>query len=214
MFLGVWIAAAWILAPVLAALVRGRPFAVNPTIPVLAVGFVIGTIVAVRRSPSLHRTIAAVPVATLHVLQSWRVLGVVFIVLMVQGQLPAHFALPAGWGDIFVGVTAPLVALLLVRGGRGARTTAVLWNAFGLFDLVVAVGMGTGTLAPLVLGTRVPPAAAMGMHPMILVPAFAVPASGIVHVLALARLRRAPRRIRQGDDAPAAIGSGRREAAG
>jgi hypothetical protein len=36
---------------------------------------------------------------------------------------------------------------------------------------------------------HVPPAAAMGALPMILVPAFAVPASLLIHVLALARLR-------------------------
>lgn len=37
---------------------------------------------------------------------------------------------------------------------------------------------------------RVPPAAAMGVFPMILVPAFAVPLSVLLHLTALARLRR------------------------
>jgi hypothetical protein len=64
---------------------------------------------------------------------------------------------------------------------------------FGLVDLVVAVGMGTGLLAPILmpeLGSPVPPAAAMGAFPMILVPTFAVPVSTLVHVLSLRRLYR------------------------
>ena len=87
----------------------------------------------------------------------------------------------------------PLVALAVARRSRGSRALAVSWNVVGLIDLVVAVGMGTGLLAPLLapeLGTRVPPAAVMGVFPMILVPTFAVPVSVLLHLLALARVRR------------------------
>ena len=66
------------------------------------------------------------------------------------------------------------------------------WNVVGLLDLFVAVGMGTGILAPILvpgLGPRVPPAAAMGVCPMILVPIYAVPLSVILHVIVLGRLR-------------------------
>jgi hypothetical protein len=65
--------------------------------------------------------------------------------------------------------------------------------ALGVLDLIVAAGTGTGLLAPLVapeLGPRVPPAPAMGVLPMFLVPAFAVPMSLLLHVLALGRLLR------------------------
>jgi hypothetical protein len=68
----------------------------------------------------------------------------------------------------------------------------IAWNVLGLLDLVVAVGMGSGFLAPLLtpeLGP-VPPAAAMGAFPLILVPTFAVPVSVLLHLLALARLLR------------------------
>ena len=40
-------------------------------------------------------------------LHLWRFLGVLFLALMVQGQLPALFALPAGIGDILVAAAAP-----------------------------------------------------------------------------------------------------------
>ena len=83
-------------------------------------------------------------------------------------------------------------SLALARGVRGARPAGIAWNVLGLLDLVVAVGMGTALLAPLLapeLG-RVPPVPAMGVFPLILVPAFAVPVSVLLHVLALARLLR------------------------
>jgi hypothetical protein len=129
-----------------------------------------------------------------HLLQVWRILGVLFIALMVRGELPAHFALPAGWGDIFIGLTAPWVAYALARQARGARALAVSWNAFGMLDLVVAVGTGTGVLVSLLTpGPRVPAAAAMGMFPLFLVPAFAVPMSGLFHVFAFSALRREAR---------------------
>jgi hypothetical protein len=97
-----------------------------------------------------------------------------------------------------IGLLAPIVAWALARRAGGARSLAVAWNVAGLLDLCVAVGMGTGVLATAVLphsGERVPPAAAMGVFPMILVPAFAVPLSVLLHVWALARLRGEGRRV-------------------
>src|SRR5690349_11561570 len=47
---------------------------------------------------------------TLTLLHTWRVLGITFVALAAAGRLPAAFALPAGWGDFAIGVTAPLIA--------------------------------------------------------------------------------------------------------
>ncbi|HXV12654.1 MAG TPA: hypothetical protein VEC56_00480 [Candidatus Krumholzibacteria bacterium] len=203
-FFGVWLAAVMLLAPTSSPPASVDSFAIAPLIPLAAVGSLAVALVAVARSASLRRVLLSVPLATLNALQVWRVVGILFVILLAQGVLPAHFALPAGWGDVAVGVTAPWVALALSRGVRGSAAIAIGWNVFGLLDLVVAVGMGTGLLAPVLvpeLGPRVPPAAAMGMLPMILVPTFAVPASVMVHVLALHRLRR------DAQSAPAARGA-------
>ena len=45
-----------------------------------------------------------------------RVVGVLFLIAMEQDHLPAAFALPAGLGDIAIGLAAPFVALQLARG--------------------------------------------------------------------------------------------------
>ena len=71
----------------------------------------------------------------------WRLVGIVFLVLMVRGEAPALWALPAGIGDILIAITAPWIArhVETPRGGR----RAVIWNLLGMADLIVAVGLGT-----------------------------------------------------------------------
>lgn len=195
-FIGVWFLAALALAPAPGSVLRQDPFSVTPLIPLFALVPVGAAGVTFWRSPTFRRALDAASVPAIIGLQVYRTVGVTFLVLLALGEVPAHFALPAGWGDIAVGVAAPWVALALARGSQGARFAAVAWNAVGLLDLVVAVGMGTGVLAPLVmpeLGSRVPPAAVMGVFPTFLVPAFTVPISVMLHVAAFRLLLRRAR---------------------
>jgi hypothetical protein len=198
-FLGVWLGAALLFAPPPASVQGLSPFALAPQIPLFAAASFVTVAIALWRSASLRHALSAGSLPLLIGAQAWRAIGIVFIILLAQGQLPAHFALPAGWGDVAIGLTAPLVGIALARGLRGARALAFTWNAVGLLDLVVAVGMGTGMLAPLLmpeLGPRVPAAAAMGVFPMILIPTFAVPVAMMMHLIAiglLAKRRPEPR---------------------
>src|SRR5437660_6798276 len=74
--------------------------------------------------------------------QIYRVLGGIFLILYAGGHIPGFFALPAGIGDVIVGVLAPVVAVAYARvlNNRGIRLRA--WNLLGLADLVVAVATG------------------------------------------------------------------------
>lgn len=191
-FIGAWLGAALLLAPDPASLLGRDRFYLSPLLPLFAAAPPAIAALAFWFSPAFRRALAAVPLPALVGVQLYRVIGAVFLVLLAQEQLPAHFALPAGWGDVAIGLAAPLIAVALARGVRGARPMGIAWNVLGLADLAVAVGMGTGWLAPLLapaLG-RVPPAPAMGAFPLILVPMFAVPVSVMLHLLALARLLR------------------------
>lgn len=193
LFLGTWLGAALLLAPAADSLVGRDQFYLTPLIPLFVLVSFTLTFLAVQLFPALRQVLATTSLPAVIGVQLYRTIGVVFLILLALGQIPAHFALPAGWGDIGIGLTAPLVALVVARKVRGARALAVSWNVVGLLDLVVAVGMGTGWLAPFLapeLGTRVPPTAAMGVYPMILVPTFAVPVSVLLHLLALGKLRR------------------------
>lgn len=196
LFFGAWLGLVLMLAPAPASLLTRDPFYLTPLIPLFATLGPALALVALGASPSLRRVMAAASLPAMIGVQVYRTVGLVFLILLALGQAPAHFALPAGWGDIAIGVAALFVALALARGVRGARALAIGWNLVGLLDLVVAVGMGTGFLAPLLapsLGARVPPVAVMGAFPMFLVPAFAVPVSVLLHLLALGRLARPAR---------------------
>jgi hypothetical protein len=118
-------------------------------------------------------------------IQSWRVLGVVFVILMAYGVLPAVFATSAGYGDIVIGFTAPLAALWLANARH--RGSFIAWQLLGILDLVSAVGLGT--TAPLISPGSTP-MVAMTVLPLSLIPTFAVPLFFIFHVICIAQARR------------------------
>jgi hypothetical protein len=108
--------------------------------------------------------------------QAWRAGGLGFLALYAHGVLPGLFAWPAGLGDIAIGVTAPWVALLLVRRPTFvASPKFVAWNLFGILDLVVAVS--TGALSSgFVFGlTGKVTTGPMAQLPLVLIPAYFVP---------------------------------------
>jgi hypothetical protein len=66
---------------------------------------------------------------TLTFVHSWRLVGFTFLVLYSYGILPGLFALPAGWGDIVIGATAPFAAMILANPAH--RRSFVFWQAPG-----------------------------------------------------------------------------------
>jgi hypothetical protein len=67
--------------------------------------------------------------------QLYRALGVIFLILYASGKLPGLFAWPAGVGDIFVGLTAPLVGAAYARAPRDNGRLVWAWNVIGILDL-------------------------------------------------------------------------------
>jgi hypothetical protein len=77
--------------------------------------------------------------------------------------LPSGFALPAGLGDVAIGLAAPWVANNLLVGKPYAIKAARLWNYLGIFDLVLAITMGvTHSNTPLAGTARLFIAAGIG----------------------------------------------------
>jgi hypothetical protein len=136
-------------------------------------------------SPSLRALLSRQ--ANLIRLHLWRLEGIVFLILMVQGQMPALWALPAGIGDIFVGATAPWIARH-VDTPQGRRR-AIIWNVLGLLDLIVAVGLGIMTNpGPTQLFYTTPTSELITRFPLALVPTFLVPLAFTLHVISLWQL--------------------------
>src|SRR5712691_3420018 len=100
----------------------------------LAVGMFLG-LVPLFFSPLFRQAVAAIPETQLVGLQTIRVIGVFFITLLDMKLLPAQFALPAGYGDVTVGLLAVWMAYLLNTKKPYARTLIILSNILGLLDL-------------------------------------------------------------------------------
>jgi len=111
---------------------------------------------------------------------AWRVVGVTFVVLEAYRILPAIFALPAGYGDIAIGATAPFVAWKLANPSH--RGSFILWQILGVSDLVMAVTLGT--TARLLVAQDVS-MTAMTVLPLSLIPTFIVPLLTISHVICI-----------------------------
>jgi hypothetical protein len=113
--------------------------------------------------------------------------GVVFLVLMASGQMPALWALPAGIGDVIVGAAAPWIARH-VETPLGRRR-AIIFNLCGMADLVVAVGLGIMTSpGPLQVFQTTPTSELATQFPLALVPTFLVPLAFALHVISLWQL--------------------------
>jgi hypothetical protein len=144
----------------------------------------------------------AIPLPFLVAVNAIRILGVTFVVLHAAGELPAPFAPSAGWGDIFVGVTALPVAWSMLRFGARARPLALLWNVIGIADLVNAVALGAlSAPGPLQAFAGPPTSALMTTLPWLIIPGFLVPALMFIHIVIFYRLAKeaaAPARPRLG----------------
>jgi len=124
-------------------------------------------------------------------IQAWRAGGLGFLALGAHSVLPGTFAWPAGLGDIAIGLTAPWMALALVRRSGFVNSQLFLaWNFLGILDLAVAVSMGalSAGFVPGVVGNVT--TAAMAQLPLVLIPAFLVPLFIMLHVVALLQARR------------------------
>lgn len=113
---------------------------------------------------------------------TWRILGIVFLWGMTQGLLDPAFAIPAGIGDILIGVTAIPFAIFLWKGYSWSKYAVVVWSVLGIADLVNAVTLGVITNSDFSTST-------MATFPWILVPTVAVPLALTLHGITLYRLR-------------------------
>jgi hypothetical protein len=185
-----WLAVIW------SAAINGI-FRLGNTPPLLPFAIFLPVIVGVPillRSKRIGEVLDAMPASWLIGLQVYRVFGSIFLVGWARGVVPGIFALPAGIGDVTTGLLALPVAYYLASRNGDAVRSAIAWNIFGLLDFTIAVGIALA-IAPGPLQLIVPsiPNAGAGLYPTVLIPAFAVPSSILLHVLSLRQLRRARR---------------------
>jgi len=126
-------------------------------------------------SRTFRAIVSGIPQHWLIGIQTFRIMGIVFLVRYFQGQLPGVFAIPAGLGDFVTGLMAPVVAYWWFAGKPSARTAAIAWNLFGMADLVNAV----------VLGALTGGGGGGIVFPIVLIPTYAVPRAFLIHSYSL-----------------------------
>jgi hypothetical protein len=183
---GGWLVFSGLLAR--AGVYRQAPGDGVPWLPVAVAGFLVMLLLAIR-IPLVSRILSAPGASARLILpHTLRVVGVAFLIVMAQGHLPAIFAVPAGLGDIAIGVAAPFVARRLVRGA--GRTEALRFHVLGLIDLIVALSIGFLLFGFVEVTPSTEP---LTLLPLALIPTVAVPLAVALHLVSLRQLRTATR---------------------
>lgn len=183
-----WHGAAWLIVA------NGLLLPGATSVPLLPIMIVVPTAIVtvlLWRSNRIGALLDAMPAHWLIGLQAYRVIGGVFLINWWAGTTPAAFAIPAGTGDVITGLMALPTAIALASGRSDNVRSALLWNAFGIADLVVAVTLGAltspGPFQRLALDH---PNLTTGIYPIAIIPAFTVPTSLVLHSLSLRQLLR------------------------
>jgi hypothetical protein len=161
--------------------------AAQPPIPLgLGAGIpVIAFLLWFAASESLRSFVMSLSPRGITLIHSWRVAGLAFVALYAYHLLPGFFALPAGYGDIALGLTAPVVALKWADPEH--RAGFILWQILGITDLVTAVGLGAGAAY---LQPHGIPTSPMTVLPLSIIPTFGVPLLMILHFISIAQALR------------------------
>jgi len=195
--------ALWLLGVV--TVVELRPASIaqwNPVLGLLSWAVPIAVILfGLHRSVRMQAALATrFALAGLAALMTCRIVGAVFLILHGRGELAGLFAYPAAYGDILVGVTAPIAAWAawsrfdeVLTAGSVWRAVFVGWNVVGLADMFMAVTLGLTNLPGMFrlfhgeMDTSI-----MAQLPMTLFPAFLVSTATALHFVMLAAVRRSP----------------------
>ncbi len=202
------ILAAWfllVLAAGLAGVFEAGPSRPPLTVLVAVAGPPMIFAAAYRASRRFRDFVLAIDLRLLTAVQSWRVIGVMFLAFYAYGLLPGLFAWPAGVGDAAVGLAAPFVLLAMLRRSPTWRRQVMWLNVAGLLDFAGAVG--TGVLSSNSSFGLVADGAArvsLGSLPLSLIPTFGVPLWTIFHIVSLLQLARTAGTVSEREAAVAA----------
>jgi hypothetical protein len=144
----------------------------------------------VVQSPASAHVVLAFPLWLILGSQCFRVGVELFLhQLWIEGLVPRMLTFDGANIDIYIGVSAPLIAWVSTRGRWGLEL-AFAWNILGLLALLNVVIRAVLTApGPLNLIHTEVPNRMMGTFPFLLIPGFFVPLAVVLHVLAIRSIR-------------------------
>ncbi len=135
-----------------------------------------------------RRFVLSLDLRLLTIVQCWRVVGAAFFFLYAFDVLPRVWAFPAAFGDIAMGVTAPVFAMSLISGNPFPRVAFIVWNLLGILDFVVAAVLGLAIAESLGIRSGAISTQPLTLLPLSLFPTFIVPFFVLVHLTALIQI--------------------------
>jgi hypothetical protein len=146
-------------------------------------------LIAYRFLPQLRRWVDGLDLAMVVGVQTFRVIGIVFVFDWAQGELPAVFAAPAGLGDIAVGAFALFVTVRVARAPEAHDNAVRSLAIAGFVDFAAAFTFATlaSRGMPLSVVESALPLAAQ-TFPASLIPTLAVPMFMIAHIISLLKM--------------------------
>jgi hypothetical protein len=137
--------------------------------------------------PGTGRALSELSPRTLVLFQSFRmVMELILYVLVSEKRLPEILTVTGNNFDIFVGMTAPVVALLWLKPGKERASLVQLWNFVALGILLNTVIHGVLAVpTPFQVFHTDPPNTLVATFPWIWLPGFVVPVALMGHVLSI-----------------------------
>jgi hypothetical protein len=163
--------------------VLGAPYVVA----FLGLGMLAG-LLPLLLSPTFRQIIRAIPATWLVGIHAIRLLGFLFLALMDMRLLPAEFALPAGYGDITIGLLALGMVYLLAQRKPYARALGIGWNLLGLLDFAGALTTGILYVGPFAAHVAASGVSRLYVNYVLIVPSFGVPLYTLLHIYSLFQL--------------------------
>ena len=177
----------WLIVALLLAL-TGTFHNIPVRMPVLGVALTAALLIVLALVPRVRARALAGGPRPLVAFHLTRFVGFYFLWLFSLGVLARNFAVPAGWGDVIIAAWA--CALLLIKdwSSREMRLAVLLWNVFGLFDILMVLALAARQAAA-------DPGFQNGFAslPLSLLPTFLVPVVIATHVLLFVWLARRER---------------------
>lgn len=157
-----------------------------PGIAFIVVPVLLFLIFFVVRSPASARGVLAFPLWLILGTQCFRVGVELFLhQLWIEGLVPRMLTFAGANIDIYIGLSAPLIAWLPTRGRWGLKLASA-WNILGLLALLNVVTRAVLTApGPLNLIHSEVPDRMIGAFPFLLIPGFFVPLAVVLHLLAI-----------------------------
>jgi hypothetical protein len=157
-----------------------------PGIVFIVVPVLLFLILFIVRPSASARGVLAFPLWLILGTQCFRVGVELFLhQLWIEGLVPTMLTFAGANVDIYIGLSAPLIAWLSTRGRWGLKLASV-WNILGLLALLNVVARAVLTTpGPLNLIHAEVPDRMIGTFPFLFIPGFFVPLAVVLHLLAI-----------------------------